>query len=771
MKPKMMKKSFLTALLVCMSVLGAKAQNITGRVVDETDAPIPYATVVAMQLPDSTFLGGVTTDNDGRFTLEMACDLLKISFVGYETKSVSHPKGQLGTLKMNVAASQLKEVTIAAKRPEITTLPDKTVVGVESTLLSSSADGIDMLRKTPGLLVDGQNNLSVIGQGSPIVYINNRRVYSMDEVYNLNPQNIKSIEIIHNPSSQYEADATAIVKIVTLQRHDNFSVRLGGTVTKARRWSESAFADVTLSKNKFSVNLYYGFNGRNTHTINNEDVMGYSMIEHRAYNLSENQGHNAKLMLEYALTPKMTIGLQSIDNLGNGTSLREQTTHFEGPNHTDFKTVTNTNNKSLRSNNTLFFNYDIDSLGQNLNVTLDYTYNRYNDEDAFRNIVLDGTEHQGILNLNKGYGNTGIYVGKVDYTLPLRNGKTTLSAGAKYSLIQTDNHVDLSGNNNLLQHYHSDESNAATYASVAHNFSDKWSATAGLRAEYVGRHNSLNDVPQVDYNNFGLFPNATVQYKPAQGYAVGASYSKRIVRPSLDALNPSMYIDSLVNTMGNPNLINTHIHSAQVFASFPISLSVRFGYNYEINPIYWEHYQSADNLDFGEVRYRNGDHTQSLFGSIAWNGSVTKWWYLYSSVYFGRNYYEKEEDGILKQNNRNYAMLSVGNMLTLPYDVKFNLNFYYGTPYPSQSVTVKELWSLSASLEKSFLNNNLTVRLSANNIFNTMLYWQQSILRGNSLVFYDGDERNIMLNVTYKFGQSKVRLDSRSVSEEERERL
>ena len=116
-------------------------------------------------------------------------------------------------------------------------------------------------------------------------------------------------------------------------------------------------------------------------------------------------------------------------------------------------------------------------------------------------------------------------------------------------------------------------------------------------------------------------------------------------------------------------------------------------------------------------------------------------------------------------------MLSIGNMLTLPYDVKFNLNFYYGTPYPSQSITVKELWSLSASLEKSFLNNNLTVRLSANDIFNSMLYWQQGILRGNSLVFFDSDGRNIMLNVTYKFGQSKVRLNSRSVSEEERDRL
>ena len=766
----MAKKSFLIALLIYLAVLGAKAQNITGRVVDDIDAPIPYATVVAMQLPDSTFLGGVTTDNDGRFTLDLVCDLLRISFVGYEPKFVSLPKGNLGTLKMNVASSQLQEVTVAAKRPEITSLTDRTVVGVESTLLSSSSDGMDMLKKTPGLLVDGQNNLSVIGQGSPIVYINNRRVYSMEEVYNLNPQNIKSIEIIHNPSSQYEADATAIVKIVTLRSNDNFSVRIGGTVTKARRWSERTFADVTFSKNKFSANLYYGFNGQNTHTINNEDVMGYSMIEHRAYNLSENHGHNAKLMLEYALTPKMTIGLQSIDNLNKGTSLREQGTHFVADNHTDFKTVTNTAEMSMRSNNTLFFNYDIDSLGQNLTMTLDYTYNRYNDEDAFRNIV-DGSESQGVLNLNKGYGNTGIYVGSADYILPFRNGKSTLSAGAKYSLIQTDNHVDLSGSNNLLQYYHSDESNAAVYASVSHNFSDKWSATAGLRAEYVDRHNFLNNVPQADYNNFGLFPNATVQYKPAPGYAIGASYSRRIVRPSLDALNPSIYIDSLVNTMGNPNLINTHVHSAQVFVSFPFSLSMRFSYNYLINPIYWEQYQSVDNLDIGEVRYRNGDHTQNLFGSISWNGNVAQWWYLYSSVYFGRNYYEKIEDGILKQNNRNYAMLSVGNILTLPYNVKFNLNFYYGTPYPSDGITVKEQWSLSASLEKSFLDDNLTVRLSANDIFNTTLYWQQNILRGNSLVFYDGDNRNIMLNVTYKFGQSKVRLDSRSVSEEERDRL
>ena len=62
----MKKKSFLTALLVCVAVLGAKAQNINGKVVDETNQSIPYTNVVQMN-QDSAFLSGCVTDENGAF--------------------------------------------------------------------------------------------------------------------------------------------------------------------------------------------------------------------------------------------------------------------------------------------------------------------------------------------------------------------------------------------------------------------------------------------------------------------------------------------------------------------------------------------------------------------------------------------------------------------------------------------------------------------------------------------------------------------------------
>ena len=62
----MNRKSFLTALLVFMAVLGAKAQNINGKVVDETNQSVPFANVVQMS-QDSAFLSGCVTDENGAF--------------------------------------------------------------------------------------------------------------------------------------------------------------------------------------------------------------------------------------------------------------------------------------------------------------------------------------------------------------------------------------------------------------------------------------------------------------------------------------------------------------------------------------------------------------------------------------------------------------------------------------------------------------------------------------------------------------------------------
>ena len=180
----------------------------------------------------------------------------------------------MGNIVLQISSATLDEVTIVGVLPKIAVLPDKTVVSVQNSLLENAIDGKDMLKKTPGLLVRGNDDISVIGSGTPVFYINNRRVHSMDEINNLDPKNIKSVEIIHNPSSEYDSDAAAVIKIITMRNYDDISLRIGGDLIQSRKLSEDAFANVTFHKNKFTasaLSLSYKF-GKSKAKIEEKNV-------------------------------------------------------------------------------------------------------------------------------------------------------------------------------------------------------------------------------------------------------------------------------------------------------------------------------------------------------------------------------------------------------------------------------------------------------------------------------------------------------------------
>ena len=68
----MKKISFrLTALMVFMMItIAAQArQDWGGRVLDEKGEPMPYVNVVLLSLPDSAFVQGGTTDDQGMFKI------------------------------------------------------------------------------------------------------------------------------------------------------------------------------------------------------------------------------------------------------------------------------------------------------------------------------------------------------------------------------------------------------------------------------------------------------------------------------------------------------------------------------------------------------------------------------------------------------------------------------------------------------------------------------------------------------------------------------
>ena len=82
-----MKTTRFYTLLVLLLMAGGvtmQAQNINGKIVDETNQSVPFANVVQMS-QDSAFLSGCVTDENGAFSMEKAQNaaLLKVSFIGY----------------------------------------------------------------------------------------------------------------------------------------------------------------------------------------------------------------------------------------------------------------------------------------------------------------------------------------------------------------------------------------------------------------------------------------------------------------------------------------------------------------------------------------------------------------------------------------------------------------------------------------------------------------------------------------------------------------
>ena len=109
------KITIMLALLMMAGGVTMQAQNISGKVVDETNQSVPFANVVQMS-QDSAFLNGCVTDENGAFQMGKAQNaaLLKVSFIGYKDKwlPLSGTQTNLGTIQLELDAVSLNEVTV-----------------------------------------------------------------------------------------------------------------------------------------------------------------------------------------------------------------------------------------------------------------------------------------------------------------------------------------------------------------------------------------------------------------------------------------------------------------------------------------------------------------------------------------------------------------------------------------------------------------------------------------------------------------------------------
>lgn len=209
-------KAFLLVFTGCLLPLCLSAQRVSGKLIDESSQPLPYANVVLLSLPDSAFVSGTVSGEDGTFTLEATSQnqIVKISSIGYKTVYKPTVPANIGIVQLASDAQLLGEVVVKADLPKMQLKGDAIVTIVQGSILEKAGTGEDLLDKLPGVSAD-DGEVRVFGAGAPEIYINGRKVRDNAELNQLSSDNIKSVEVVNNPGSRYDATVNAVIRIRT----------------------------------------------------------------------------------------------------------------------------------------------------------------------------------------------------------------------------------------------------------------------------------------------------------------------------------------------------------------------------------------------------------------------------------------------------------------------------------------------------------------------------------------------------------------------------
>lgn len=130
-------KVFLLGLISIILPVSLSAQTVSGKLIGENNNPLPYANVVLLSLPDSVFVNGTTSGEDGYFILEATSQnqIVKISSIGYKTVCKQVSPANIGIVQLVPDTQQLGEVVIKADLPKTRVKGNAMVTTVAESVL------------------------------------------------------------------------------------------------------------------------------------------------------------------------------------------------------------------------------------------------------------------------------------------------------------------------------------------------------------------------------------------------------------------------------------------------------------------------------------------------------------------------------------------------------------------------------------------------------------------------------------------------------------
>lgn len=592
------------------------AQKISGTVTDATGKAQEFASVMLMSAKDSTLAKGAITDFDGKFDIENAVAgryFLNVSVVGFKpfsSKSFEFDgKNDVLAEKISLKTldTELGSVTVTARKPVIEVKADRTVFNVEASPTAQGLNALELLRKSPGVNVDKDENVNLKGRQGVVIYINGKPSQMSGRdlaafLKGLTANDIEAIEIISNPGAKFDAAGNA--GIINIKLKKNKKIGTNGNVALGVSQGITPKMDGSLSVNyrdaKWNLFSNYSYNyGTWNNTLRLDSRVGDSIYNQKSSQNWTGEGHNLKIGADYTLNSKNTIGF--IVNGGTGTPTFEAGSRTTigrlAPSRTDSILVSNS--KSTMKNQNINYNLNyrfVDTSGRELNIDADMSQFRNRNEANMANRYRDASETR-VLTERLYWNATPVDIDikslKADFETPLSKEAGKLGLGFKTSDVVTKNTFDFYNVNPKDDSRIMDinRSNSFTYKErinagyVNYNVQvKKFSAQLGVRGEQTQSKGTLTAMKQtnskdVDTSYFNVFPSAALGYTFNDKHALNFTYRYSIDRPAYSDLNPfENPLDELTFEKGNPFIRPMYTNTVELGYTFKQAATLSVNY-------------------------------------------------------------------------------------------------------------------------------------------------------------------------------------------------
>jgi hypothetical protein len=801
---------------IFMVGFSSQAQQVTGVVKDQQGKGLEKSTISLLNAKDSSVIKLAVSADNGRFSVNTGKTgnfLLSVSHVNYVTaySRVFEVSGSgdvnLGDISMNRMAGELKAITVTAQKPMIEVKADKTILNVEGTINSTGNDALELLRKSPGVTLDKDDNVSLLGKNGVVIYIDGKPspLSGADLtafLKNLQSSQIEAIEIITNPSAKYDAAGNAGIINIRLKKNKMFgtngAVNAGYAIGTYPKYN----GGLSLNNRNKNFNIFGNYNYNHAHSVGKFNLYRESsdtIFDQQNRMQFFNTNHGFKAGIDYFASSKHTLGILVNGTIGdNENQTSSKTFIIPATTHSTDRILT-ANNHSIAERNNVNFNFNYrfaDTSGHELNVDADYGMYRIKTDQYQPNIYYSPDMTTELSRRIYNFitpTDIDLYTVKADYEQDFKGGK--LGIGLKSSLVNTNNNFgryDVNGNLKTLDvlrsnHFDYEENINALYVNFNKSYKKGFMLQAGLRMENTNNtgdsyplngDGSINKpaVKSVKRNYTGLFPSAALTFSknPMKQWTI--SYSRRIDRPSYQDLNPFEFkLDEYTYQKGNTGLRPQYTNSISVTNIYKYKLTTSLNYSH-VNDVFAQLVDTAEKTK-AFITKKNLATQNNIALTVSYPFMYKNYMMFTNfSTYFAM--YRADYGGgnrIIHQNVFSYNLFMQHSLkMGKKKDWSAELSGFYNAPSLWQGTFKSDaIWSIDGGVQKTIFKGKGTVKASVSDIFKSLSFKGRSNFAGQlTIASGNFESRQFKVNLSYRFGSNQVKAarQRKSASDEEQKR-